>query len=258
MVKKYKNGYWDKEKCAKEALKYKTRTEFFKSSRSAYKSALRNCWLNELCSHMTIVGSLYHRYNYIYEFTDNHVYIGLTCDINRRNNEHLTNDKSPVYKHIKKSGLIPKLIVDELKTIDYAQTKEITLISNYKCNGWFLLNKAKGGGLGSNKRKWNETNSVIEALKYKTRTEFQKLSHSAYKICLKNNLLDLACSHMIKNHKIKPSPTNKKWTKDICKSEALKFRTKKEFYINSQNAYRFSIRNGFLSEICSHMVKKIH
>lgn len=236
------NNYWGENRCYEEALKYKTRTEFFKNSRGAYKSALKNGWLNNICSHMLTQGSLYKRYNYIYEFPDNHAYIGLTCDIDRRNNDHFTDEKSIVYKHARKSGLIPILINDGLKDVKISQERESELISDYKKNGWIILNKSKAGGLGSVKTKLNKEKCQEEALKYKSRIEFQRASRSTYRFCITTKILDDVCSHM----KIK-------WNKDICKNEALKYSTKREFYTNSQNAYRYSLRNDFLNEICEHM-----
>ena len=50
-----KNNYWNFENCKLEALKYKTRTNFKEKSRSAYNSALRNKWLDEICKHMNYV-----------------------------------------------------------------------------------------------------------------------------------------------------------------------------------------------------------
>ena len=44
--------YWNKEKAHKEALKYKTRNEFYKKSRYAYEISRKNKWLDEICSHM--------------------------------------------------------------------------------------------------------------------------------------------------------------------------------------------------------------
>jgi hypothetical protein len=42
---------WTKEKCSDEALKCKTRSEYFKNSPS-YHSARKNGWIDEICSHM--------------------------------------------------------------------------------------------------------------------------------------------------------------------------------------------------------------
>jgi predicted GIY-YIG superfamily endonuclease len=252
---KKKNNYWTKDLCLFESLKFENRTDFHKKACGAYKSALRNNWLDDICGHMLEKGSLYKRYNYIYEFSDNFVYIGLTCDINRRNYEHLNNEKSPVFKRILSSNITPKLIFDSLKPIDEAKKIEIETIIKYKKNGWFLLNKNKGGGTGKTNSKWTIDKAKNESLKFKTRLEFQKKSHTCYKFCLKNNIMDIVCLHMIKKGKINIK-TNK-WDKEKCFNEALKYNTKKDFYTNSENAYRYSLRNNFLNEICSHMVKKM-
>ena len=49
------NGYWTKERCHKEALKYSIRKEFVKGSSGAYNAAYKNGWLDEICSHMEII-----------------------------------------------------------------------------------------------------------------------------------------------------------------------------------------------------------
>lgn len=43
---------WTKENCTKEALKYNNKKDFCKFSLGAYKSACKNKWLDEICSHM--------------------------------------------------------------------------------------------------------------------------------------------------------------------------------------------------------------
>jgi hypothetical protein len=45
-------NYWTKEKCIEEALKYNKRSHFWKNNLSAYYSARKNNWLDEICSHM--------------------------------------------------------------------------------------------------------------------------------------------------------------------------------------------------------------
>ena len=56
-------------------------------------------------------------------------------------------------------------------------------------------------------------------------------------------------SHMIKN---KP---NGYWTKELCKQEAMKYNTIKEFYTNSKVAYTISSKNKWLDEIRSQVYK---
>lgn len=47
------SGFWDLCMCKKEALKFKTRGEFARKSGSAYSSAQRQGWLDNICEHMT-------------------------------------------------------------------------------------------------------------------------------------------------------------------------------------------------------------
>lgn len=48
-------GYWTLEKVKEEALKYVTRNEFNKLSKSAYLAAYRNNWIDDVCLHMKVV-----------------------------------------------------------------------------------------------------------------------------------------------------------------------------------------------------------
>jgi hypothetical protein len=46
------NGTWNKERCAEEAKRYQSRSEFERGCLSAYNTCLRNGWMDEACSHM--------------------------------------------------------------------------------------------------------------------------------------------------------------------------------------------------------------
>ncbi len=41
------NGYWTKEMCAEEALKYKNRSEFRKTYINAYNKSIKMSWINK-------------------------------------------------------------------------------------------------------------------------------------------------------------------------------------------------------------------
>jgi hypothetical protein len=45
-------GYWTLERCGAEALKYETRTAFARGSGSAYMTAYRKGWLEQICERM--------------------------------------------------------------------------------------------------------------------------------------------------------------------------------------------------------------
>ena len=50
-MRKSKN-FWTKEECAKEALKFKSKSQFIKFSPSAYGKSFKNGWLDEISVHM--------------------------------------------------------------------------------------------------------------------------------------------------------------------------------------------------------------
>ena len=65
---KPKLNTWTKEKVLKLAKKCKTRLEFRRLSGSAAQFAEMNGFMEEACAHMEILGNLYNRMIYCYEF----------------------------------------------------------------------------------------------------------------------------------------------------------------------------------------------
>lgn len=184
-----KNGYWTKDKCLEEALKYKTRKEFALGSKHVYCVSYENGWLNEVCSHMKIIGNLKKRCIYAIEFSDNVAYIGLTHDIHERFNKHLIDKKSSVFQHIIKTGLTP--IINQLT--DYIEINEASKMEEikkeeYKNNNWIILNKAKCGGVGGSNLIWTKEKCLEIAKQSKTKTAFRQTK--AYKTAQKNKWLE--------------------------------------------------------------------
>ena len=245
-------GHWTiKENCRKESLKYKTRNKFSRGSVGAYDASRKNGWLDEICGHMEVVGNLKMRGIYVFEFEDNHAYVGLTYDFKRRYNEHMNNIDGVVYKHIEETNLTPKFI----QLTDYMDeelaSKEETLWENkYITEGWNMLNKLKTGGLGGGNLKWDYDSCKEESLKYKTRGEFKKESVGAYLSSHRNGWLDEVCGHMVELRK-----PNVYWTKENCLQESLKYKTRNKFSRGSVGAYESSRKNGWLDEVCGHMVE---
>ena len=207
----YVNKYWDYNKCKTEALKYKNRTEFQKFSKGAYSFAKRNNFISEICKHMIKIGSKEFRCVYVFEFENNFAYVGLTYNIINREFDH--NRKGPVHKHIKKTKSKYKLIqlTDYIKKED-AQKIEENKISEYKNNGWLLLNTQINSTLGGSEIYWIYDKCKKEALKYKHRTDFRKGSGGAFSSSRRNGWYDEICSHMVFN---KP--------KNYWKAEELNF-----------------------------------
>lgn len=192
------NEIWDFDKCKIEALKYTSRREFqYGEKRSAYNHARVNGFLDEICSHMNITGTRFKRCIYVFEFDDNHAYIGLTYNINEREIDHINRKKSQVYKHIKKTNSKYELkqLTDYIE-IDLAVEKEEYYLNDYINNGWCILNKVKTGGLGGTPFLWDFDKCKLEAMKYNYRNDFSRGSGGAYSYALKYDILDDICSHM--------------------------------------------------------------
>jgi len=239
---------WTIDECRKIASKYKTRTDFNKNDISTYRISLENDWLNDICSHMEYYGNRYLRCIYSCEFGDNSIYVGLTYNIDNRYKRHLKS--GTVKKHIDKTGELPKIKkLTNYLPISEAKIKEKFFLEKYKKSGYKILNKIKTGGVGGSTIIWNYENCKKEALKYKSRSEFAKNNGSAYYSSIKNKWLDDICSHMI----LKKKP-NGYWNYENCKKEALRYKTKKNFYKNSKGAYNSAKRNKWLNNICEHMI----
>lgn len=247
---------WNKELSKKEALKYNSRTEFHDKCGSAYLFANKNNFLDEICQHMIIVGSMKKRCIYAAEFYDGFAYIGLTYNFNKRIAKHLSDKKSQIFCHIQKSGQNPIFKqLTEYIDIKYAQQNEQCYVDKYSKNGWYILNIAKTGAIGGSQLKWTKDKCQQEAIKYKTKTDFQKNACGAHTAAYRNGWLNEICSHMKTTNKPKGF-----WNKVMCQQEALKYKTRKEFQINASTSYRIACENDWLNEICRHMpinIKKI-
>ena len=94
------------------------------------------------------------------------------------------------------------------------------------------------------KLKWTEAALIADAAKYKTRTEWQKKSSSAYHTALKRGLIDVCCAHM---------SGNRSWTEAALIADAAKYQTRGEWKKKSSGAYSVAQRRGLLKVCCAHM-----
>jgi T4 RnlA family RNA ligase len=243
MVPLIKNNYWTKERCQEEALKYNSRSEFETGSPTAYLKSGKMGWRDEICSHMKSNGNRYKRCIYAIEFSDNHVYVGLTHDVDKRFNQHLKDirNNSVVYRHYLDTGILPtyKKISDYID-VDVACKLEGEVLQKYKSEGWNILNLAKCGNVGGKTIKWTKEKCKEESLKYNNRNAFKINSPLAYNACRRNGWLDEICDHMknLKNY----------WDKDSCWKEASKYNKKDHFKLGNSGAYGAAYRNKWLDD----------
>ena len=253
MVKPYEKSIkWTKEKCQEEALKYNYRIEFINGNPTAYNVSLKNKWLDEICSHMLKKDNLMKRCIYVYEFSDNYAYVGLTYNLQNRHHRHINDVRSSVFIHMSETNLTPKLI----QLTDYILAKDASKLESeyvdlYNKNNWIILNKSKAGGIGGNVIKWTKEKCKEEALKYNNIKDFFNNSKRAYIKSIKSKWLDDICDHMLIN---KMHISDK--TKESCHAESLKYKSRYEFSKRSMAFYTFAKRHKWLDEICSHMIMK--
>lgn len=167
-------GFYSKGYCHAVALDYRTRNEFRRGGGYAYSLAHKEGWLDEICSHMEVVGNLKKRLIYVYTFADGYAYVGLTDDVKRRKIEHLhkiwKKKISPVYLHYQETGASYeyKELTGWLDA-DTAAKLEDDYIKQYKADGWKMLNRVRGGALGSvtgNNLTAKEIRAVVSRYEY--------------------------------------------------------------------------------------------
>lgn len=247
-----KYNIWNKKTCHQEALKYTNRKDFQEFASGAWAAASKNNWLDEICSHMEVVGNLFKRCIYAFEFSDNYVYVGLTDNFGRRKKDHLSSSTSPVFRHIQDSKLQPvAIILNEYTDKTVAQKLENSFLQSYIDKGWNILNKAKTGALGGKTLFWTKERCLEVGKKCQTKSEFIRKYSGAYVSSVKNGWYNEISAHMISP--VKPI----KWTKEQCLKAGKKCQTKNEFIKKYSGAYASSVKNGWYDEVCAHMISHI-
>ena len=236
--------FWTKEMCQKEADKYTTKRDFKKNSPKAYSSAFTHGWLPDITKHMTVLGDKFKRMVYVFEFPDNHAYVGLTQDKQRRNYSHFDTVKitSPIAKHIVETGLQPEY--KELSVyIDAKQAQELEdcTIQKYRQDGWIMLNKQKGGNLGACRTTFTKEMVQQIANKYTTRVDFKRQDTAAYQAAQKYGWLKDVVSNI-------PKQDRTVWTYEKVKELANTVNSRAQLKYKNQSAYQQARREGWLND----------
>lgn len=253
------SGYWTEEKLQEEADKYISRKEFRDSNRAAYSAAFKKNLLDSLFkNHINKGYSDKEEWKensyviYVYELEEfNSAYVGLTNNIIRRDRDHLFDEKEKLGLFCKEND-IPypnyKVLEENLTSLE-AKRQENYWKKFYENNGWVMFNIAKPGALGSASRKWTKKSLQEEVDKYKTRSEFQKKNGGAYMTALKKGIVN----DLFKNH-TNLGYTDKQmifgyWTEERLQKEVSKYKSRREFQINSKGAYTAAVSKKILNKL---------
>jgi len=242
-------GYWTKERCKEEALKYETRTTFKLNSGGAYNSTQQNKWLDELCSHMNdIIKPKNHwtkercreealKYKNRSEFQR----FSPGAYIKSRKNKCLdgfcihmkdnNNTKRIIYSYEFSDNCVHIGLTNNIKRRKRDHKKEGTVYDYYQKNKNYNFSQ------------------LTDYLEVKKAQEMEEFYVEQYK---KNDwkILNIAKTGSIGSNILK-------WTYEKCSEEALKYDTRKKFAIGSSGAYQRAQQNKWLNDVCSHMTSKI-
>lgn len=100
------------------------------------------------------------------------------------------------------------------------------------------------------KVKWTDETILEEAKKYSSKDDFRKACSAAYTIAHKRGIIEEVCSHMASTRKKRDY-----WTFEQCQKAASKYQSRNDFKKNDGSAYSTAVRNGWIEQICSNMVK---
>lgn len=242
------SGYWTYERCKEEVSKYNTKKELYNNNRSLYITIHKRKWCDLIDKLKSSTNSILKRLIYVYEFSDNYFYVGLTCNINDRDDYHLTKNKSQVYKHIIKSGINPILIIRTPKlSIEDAVEMEGIVLNEYIKNGWKTLNIAKTGSTGGFSN-FNIDKCFENIKNCKTISEFREKFSREYcyiirhKFNKSNKTIIKLFNAMRRNKSIEYND------KEVSRLESSLYKNRYEFSILSPTAYKCSRINGWLDE----------
>ena len=259
MKQKVREPKWTKENCREAALKCKYRIEFSKKYKGAYSACYKNKWMDEVCSHME------QRIKHYYWTKERCKEVALKC---KYRSEFKEKHKS-AYEKCRTNNWMDEVcnhMKQKVRSGPYKWTKENCKQAALKCKYRSDFEKKHSGAYNvclknnwmdevcshmNQKIKhyyWTKENCKQAALECKSRSEFGEKHKSAYEKCRTNKWLDEVCNHM--KQKIKPANY---WTKENCREDALKCKSRIEFKEKHSGAYNACYKNGWLDELCSHM-----
>lgn len=240
------SGYWNKEKCQEVSFECENRNQFNKKYRSAYNSAYRNNWLDEICSHMIKQEQLPANY-WSKEKCEE---VASQCQMRSEfckkyrtaYDKSLKNDwLDEICSHMKICGNSHHRLIYLFEFND--NNVYIGLTYNYenRCNEHLITDKSSSvykhiekTGLEPTYKKLTDYIDIENAMSLE-KYYIIHYKELGYKILNKTKGGEYGGAYL-------------KWNYNNCKKEAKKYKTVKEFRINKRSAYEKSKKEGWLSE----------
>ena len=192
-MKRGKKVRYTDEELAAIASRYNSMKDFYTKNKGAFLAVYRRGLVEKLCGHMERRGSIFKRKIYVFTFSDGYAYVGLAKDPNRRRWEHLSgkSKSSPILPHIEETGATFEFtVLTGWLDKDAAAKTEDDYIKKYASDGWKMLNRARGGALGSLVLLYTERNIKKEVGKYECLEDFKEGSPGFYRYIRIHHLQD--------------------------------------------------------------------
>ncbi len=179
------------------ARKFETRGAWKNADKPCYHAALSRPIWDECVAHMRPAANPFASdyVIYAYEFTDKHVYVGLT--VVPENRKYMHTCRGPVFEHTKLCPSKEYRILQEKLAWKDAGLAEDEWQKYYASEGWTALHSAKAGSLGGiHGSKWTKELVIADARQYATRQEWIKNGRFAYNLAKREGWFDEAVAHM--------------------------------------------------------------
>jgi len=240
---------WTFEKCQNEALKYNSRADFIKGCHRAYDYAQKNNLLDVVCSHMTEGNKPLNYWNKERCYEE-----ALEC----KTRKEFYQNHSSAYSSASLNGWL-----DEITT-------HFKRIGNwvFRCvYAYEFSDNFAYIGLTYNLKKRDlcrRTNKKDGVTKHINETKLQPIIKQLTEFIPIDDAANLEKEYIKKYRENGWNVLNIKrggetggglmiWTFEMCKLEALKHKTKKDFYTNSPKAYGAARQHNWHKEITGHM-----
>ncbi len=241
--------HWNKKACMNDALLYDRRSEWAKSSEGAYRSALRNGWLDDCCKHMD--SSYIELARYIYAiYNHKSFYVGLSFDPERRYSQHARTFESSAYELIQEIHCFE--VLGGPYPEDVSGEKEEFFLKEFAESGRTMLNKASSGSLGAREILWTQEACIADALQYQTRSEWRSAEGSGYDTASRKGWLEICCAHMNQRYNV--------WTDEDLVLEARKHQSKRDWRHSSPASYDIAVRRpkALFAKATAHMPEHVN
>lgn len=237
-------GYWTLERCAQEAIKYQSKSEWERNSRSSYQAAINSNWMSKCCEHMVPPAIELNRVVYVLvDHTKLIAYVGQTG----------RNPRIRFRRHIKEKPDLQDSY--RLKTLDFIvhdericteleiKEQEAKEIEHWRSKGYRMLNIAPAGSLGGTKVKWT-MEACAEAARGITIKELRKNFKGAYGAIIVNKWkhILLLCAPRKLNSKLM-------WTKEKIIESTRSYQDIKSWRKANSGAYTSAFKNGWLQDV---------